>query len=172
MDGVTAVENVRPARGAAVWYGWLDGRAAIGRHSSRHRSKDVPMRRLLLPTCLLLFAACPASRAEFPGADPECCSTYPIYLCRPGFLSYPKPPYPLGPVENCTGCNHCGHDPAYGCGVITPNPYACCFYGVTLSNYGLVTPYHGPAAKAVPSVLPALPPVPAPPEKLPKPPER
>jgi hypothetical protein len=139
------------------------------------------MRRLLLPTCLLLFTACPTTRADYPG--PECCSTYPIYLCRPGFLSYPIPPYELGPYENCTGCNHGCHGPAHACGVITPNPYTCCFYGVTLSNYGLITPLHdGPAAGAphtatapAPSALPALPPVPTvpekttAPEKLPKP---
>jgi hypothetical protein len=130
------------------------------------------MRRLLLPTCLLLFATCPTSRADFNDGGPDCCSTYPIYLCRPGYLSFPKPPYELGAYgayENCTGCNHgCGGN-AYACGVITPNPYTCCFYGVTLSNYGLISPYHGPAGSANPSRLPALPPPLPAPEKLPTP---
>jgi len=126
------------------------------------------MRRLLLPTCLLLFATCPTTRADFPG-ESDCCSTYPVYLCRPGYLSYPKPPYELGPYENCTGCNHGCRGPAYACGVITPNPYSCCFYGVTLSNYGLITPLRSTAPSAAPSRLPALPPPLPAPEKLPKP---
>jgi hypothetical protein len=137
---------------------------------------------------LLLLATCSTSRAgaDFHDGGPDCCSTYPIYLCRPGYLSYPKPPYELGAYDNgygsnygC-GCNHgCGGDPAYACGVITPNPYTCCFYGVTLSNYGLITPYHGAGVITSPSRLPALPPLPnaeklqtpptSAPEKLPTP---
>jgi hypothetical protein len=122
------------------------------------------MRQTLLPACLLVFLACPAVRADFPG--PDCCSTYPIYLCPPGFLSYPAPPRALAPFENCGGCCN-GDDSAWSCGVITPNPYTCCFYGVTLSNYGLITPLRSMPG-TVPSRLPVLPPA-VPAEALPKP---
>jgi hypothetical protein len=135
------------------------------------------MRRLLLPACLLLLAACPTSRADFHDGGPDCCSTYPIYICRPGYLSFPKPPYELGAYDNGTGSNYgcgcssgCAGGNSYACGVITPNPYTCCFYGVTLSNYGLITPYHGAGGIVSPSRLPSLPPLPTPaPEKLPTP---
>jgi hypothetical protein len=125
------------------------------------------MRRLILPACLLLFALSPASRADFPG--PECCSTYPIYTCQPGFLGYPAPPRELASsFENCTGCNHgrgCGSS-AFACGRITPNPYSCCFYGRTISNYGLITPVGSIINGGVPGRLPGqLPPG----EKLPAP---
>jgi hypothetical protein len=129
------------------------------------------MRRTLLATAsLFLFVASPAARADFPGPGPECCSTYPIYLCQPGYLGYPAPPRELDLSENCTGCNHgcnsCGG--ATACGRITPNPYSCCFYGVTLSNYGLITPLRSPSANA-PSRLPGLPRTLPATEKLPKP---
>jgi hypothetical protein len=136
------------------------------------------MRRLLLPACLLLLAICPTSRADFHDGGPDCCSTYPIYLCRPGYLSYPMPPRELALYDNGTGSNNgcgcssgCGgngNGNGYACGVITPNPYTCCFYGVTLSNYGLITPYHGAGVIVSPSRLPALPPLPGA-EKLPAP---
>jgi hypothetical protein len=116
--------------------------------------------------CLLLLIACPLATAQHPG--PECCSTYPIYLCPPGYLGFPAPPRPLALYENCTGCNHGCSETAYSCGRITPNPYSCCFYGVTLSNYGLISPLRPASTTATPSRLPALPAVPAP-EKLPEP---
>jgi hypothetical protein len=125
-------------------------------------------RHSLALACLLL--ATPLALAEHTG--PDCCSTYPVYLCPPGYLGYPIAPYPLANFENCSGCYHGCWQTAYGCGRVTPNPYSCCFYGVTLSNYGLISPLR-PAATTLPapSRLPALPPVPIP-EKLPEPPVR
>jgi hypothetical protein len=119
---------------------------------------------IFVPACLLLLAASSAVRADYP--SPDCCSTYPIYLCQPGYLGWPAPPRELSTFENCTGCNH-GYGGATACGRIVPNPYTCCFYGVTLSNYGLITPLHAKAA-TTPSRLPLLPPA-MPPEKLPEP---
>jgi hypothetical protein len=124
-------------------------------------------RSFLLPACLLLVAACPAARAQYPWE--QCCSTYPVYLCPPGYLGYPIPPYELatygGNNGGCSGCSHGGCDTEYGCGQVTPNPYSCCFYGVTLSNYALVTPL----SAVLPGHLPTLAP-PRPAEKLTKPP--
>jgi hypothetical protein len=131
-----------------------------------------PMRHTLLASAsLLLLIACSNAQAGHPGfSDPNCCSTYPIYLCQPGFLGYPKPPYELTSpyYQNCDGCNHGYSETAYACGQITPNPYSCCFYGVSLSNYGLITPLG--AVKGITSgefaPAPKLKPEP---EKLPKP---
>jgi hypothetical protein len=121
-------------------------------------------RSFLLTVSLLLLAACSSARAQHP--DQPCCSTYPIYLCPPGYLSYPAPPRDLTIATGWNSCWHgCCDGGATACGVITPNPYSCCFYGVTLSNYALVTP---PAAlQGVPGRLPVLPATPA--EKLPNP---
>jgi hypothetical protein len=62
-------------------------------------------------------------------------------------------------AANGGGCSSCGHgncDGSVACGQITPNPYSCCFYGVTLSNYGLITPLRGTAAPGkLPTPLPA-----------------
>lgn len=120
-------------------------------------------RSLLLPACLFLIAICPAARAQHPWEP--CCSTYPIYTCPPGYLSFPAPPRDLAIYAGCFGCGHGCCDSEHACGVITPNPYSCCFYGRTISNYALITP----VGAAFPGHLPAPTPVPAA-EKLPKPP--
>jgi hypothetical protein len=122
------------------------------------------MRRTLLASAsLFLFLACPAVRADSPG--PDCCSTHPVYLCQPGFMGYPAPPHDLASYDDCGGCHRgCGRV-AVGCGMILPNAYSCCFYGVTLSNYGLITPLHT-ATSGIPARLPVLPTTPREPEKV------
>ena len=131
------------------------------------------MRRFLIPACLLLLAAGAQARAGGPGHD-YCCSNYPVYLCPPGYLGWPAPPGEYAPNGACGNTRGwCDYDYVYGhgyvgCPYITPNAYSCCFYGVTLSNYALVTPLAA-TLPGVPKPLPVLPPPHVKPEKLPEP---
>jgi hypothetical protein len=129
----------------------------------------------LASACFLLLVASPAVRAGMPGPGvgfpgPDCCSTYPIYLCQPGYLGYPAPPRDLNIYQGCFGCgNGCfdNSESASACGRITPNPYSCCFYGITVSNYSLITPLSAVNGLS-PINVPAVPALPKP-EKLPEP---
>ena len=71
-------------------------------------------------------------------------------------MGYPAPPHELAAYDSCSGCNHGCGAVATACGRITPNSYSCCFYAVTLSNYGLITPLRTTSAH-VPAQLPSLP---------------
>jgi hypothetical protein len=162
-DGIAHIEDIRLRSWLACGTVGSTEHAAVSRPFSRHSTKDVPMRHSYLASaCFLLLVVSPAVRAGGPG--PDCCSTYPIYLCPPGYLGYPAPPRDLNIYQGCFGCS-CNSDSATACARITPNPYSCCFYGITVSNYGLITPLSAINAVA-PSKLPA--PLPAP-EKLPAP---
>jgi hypothetical protein len=125
----------------------------------------------LASACFLLLVVSPAVRAGSPGPGagfpgPDCCSNYPIYLCPPGYLGYPAPPRDLNVYQGCFGCDSgCFNGSASSCCRITPNSYSCCFYGITLSNYGLITPL-----SAISGLNPQpLPPATKAPEKLPEP---